>query len=1199
MTAFEFDGALPDARGQSNCYRSIDVCHPDDWEFLEQRDNMGAPDSFFLDFQKSLVACNEKGHPIPLRADWESRVEHHLEQSGDCISSRTRLCSILDQSWWLASVHANALPMIRQFVPFAAALVLARLDWMSKDERHMLFSSFRLSSFMAAACRSRGKKACGDILIATFCPALVPLLKASLFCPMNVTAKDLMAKLPTGILCDHQLAWSTIAFESGRRYAMDYSANHPNSRMLLEAISAMAHTSSPADDNLQLLKQLLLFEDCPGAVAARICAVSKDPPHMGMVYRLNVNHGGLDGTAVEWESPENWQLFVPCTSEEQWPESKPEDRDDISYPAFYEAADSGDAAAALVHLQTRIQDDGEPPNKDDPAEFFEGKDNGLNEGFNYLGLAAQLSHPEMIRLLLRFGYSNMPSAAGTAPLNVAALNTSKAPQERVRSCVQILLDHGADPNYAEPGDGSTALHNAVHNNQCGVVEELLTHPRSSLAAREHIHRLCGHDRAVGITPFCRALTRGEIGMIKLFLAHNVRLPLGPPPPGSFEEIFEDPQIFEDPVLRRACSESYLDLYCSIAMSVHEVTKEDCEHAPGDVLRCVLLVTATHEAHRPLQALQNIVSKVAAIGKSLPGFIDEIAGPGRILPWTKVWIHGLKADQHLNGQAAVVTRFTKGRYAVRLGNGAQVSCVAGNLETEQMKRGRLAEQQQRELRMREKALRQEKEETLKTADIKPAVMAVLGRKEIAATNFAATDIAVCEGGLQTEVGICHAPLCSKNSRTVRGTDSYFLLCCSENCTGPIDAAVVHFGCFNSLLDDAKELSGGGSLPSHILQSLPIWSTGPWDVLKHHASTPWPCNLLCTPGCSGYLSSVRSAKQVNGKTREAPYMTQLKPAQVQACQPARAAHPQHRARAKTTEDAVRGSEADAKAAQLLRIKEQKIADKHARAQQARSAAVLIVDGATQQLSGRRAGKKNFKKHQNKRESRILANAAKKCDLTASLCVFCQDNLCVFGPTSRIAVTKCRHLFHLHCWERSKQHQFYNEDKCPVCSSYGLCGSIVIASVADFQAKGQEHVGCWTCSVCTITDNTLVMYEDASCNTTCAVCGNNRQRQRDCQHPGGPRALRVQASEWKPASMSPAALRATALPVSLPGSAIPYDLECQICLDEQNNEPSNPSVLVCSSHHAFHTKCIRQWVEKSATCPSCQQKIGADALEFAFLN
>ncbi|XP_026662324.2 E3 ubiquitin-protein ligase AIRP1-like [Phoenix dactylifera] len=53
---------------------------------------------------------------------------------------------------------------------------------------------------------------------------------------------------------------------------------------------------------------------------------------------------------------------------------------------------------------------------------------------------------------------------------------------------------------------------------------------------------------------------------------------------------------------------------------------------------------------------------------------------------------------------------------------------------------------------------------------------------------------------------------------------------------------------------------------------------------------------------------------------------------------------------------------------------------------------------------------------------------------------------------------------------------------------------------------------------------------------------------------------------------------------------DKECPICLEEYDIE--NPKLILNCRHH-YHMQCILQWMERSATCPTCNRVMTFDEI------
>lgn len=50
---------------------------------------------------------------------------------------------------------------------------------------------------------------------------------------------------------------------------------------------------------------------------------------------------------------------------------------------------------------------------------------------------------------------------------------------------------------------------------------------------------------------------------------------------------------------------------------------------------------------------------------------------------------------------------------------------------------------------------------------------------------------------------------------------------------------------------------------------------------------------------------------------------------------------------------------------------------------------------------------------------------------------------------------------------------------------------------------------------------------------------------------------------------------------------ELFCSICLDVYLPD-DYVTMLPCDERHAFHTKCIEAWLDKSNRCPLCKKKV-----------
>eukprot|EP00937_MAST-01D_sp_MAST-1D-sp2_P006395 g6395.t1 len=101
-----------------------------------------------------------------------------------------RLRQVLEATQWWVQAHAHSPRPIREFSPFAIAMALGRMDWMTPEEARAAANP-SLAAFVATAQSTRGSGGGGNtVAIAAQEPALAPLLKAALFAPGNPLWRD-------------------------------------------------------------------------------------------------------------------------------------------------------------------------------------------------------------------------------------------------------------------------------------------------------------------------------------------------------------------------------------------------------------------------------------------------------------------------------------------------------------------------------------------------------------------------------------------------------------------------------------------------------------------------------------------------------------------------------------------------------------------------------------------------------------------------------------------------------------------------------------------------------------------------------------------------------------------------------------------------------------------------------------------------
>ena len=147
------------------------------------------------------------------------------------------------------------------------------------------------------------------------------------------------------------------------------------------------------------------------------------------------------------------------------------------------------------------------------------------QGFrpNYLSLAAQLGHVEVIEALCDVG--GYEAASTRCCLNAATLSTQSVSMARSAAAVRALLERGADASAVDK-DSCTPLFDAAIVKNAAVAELLLTHPRSAAAARS---ALDVPQASTGLTVLAKCMCAGAFGFVVLLVKHGARLSSEPPP----------------------------------------------------------------------------------------------------------------------------------------------------------------------------------------------------------------------------------------------------------------------------------------------------------------------------------------------------------------------------------------------------------------------------------------------------------------------------------------------------------------------------------------------------------------------------------------------------------------------------------------------------------------------------------------------
>eukprot|EP00929_Paragymnodinium_shiwhaense_P000612 TRINITY_DN100863_c0_g1_i1.p1 TRINITY_DN100863_c0_g1~~TRINITY_DN100863_c0_g1_i1.p1 ORF type:complete len:549 (+),score=111.29 TRINITY_DN100863_c0_g1_i1:275-1921(+) len=98
---------------------------------------------------------------------------------------------------------------------------------------------------------------------------------------------------------------------------------------------------------------------------------------------------------------------------------------------------------------------------------------------------------------------------------------------------------------------------------------------------------------------------------------------------------------------------------------------------------------------------------------------------------------------------------------------------------------------------------------------------------------------------------------------------------------------------------------------------------------------------------------------------------------------------------------------------------------------------------------------------------------------------------------------------------------------------------------------------------------------------------------QGPGARAALAASEEDWGDMPPEPASAQLVKRLQSKPSMAESQDVVCVICADEIGE--AGTSVLELSCGHAFHEQCIRRWLCRRHTCPSCRLELEVDDVRY----
>ena len=245
--------------------------------------------------------------------------------------------------WWVA-LHAHSPRLIREFCPFAVALLLDRADWLTEEEagaRQALNEIVRECSTKREWCAERGAVPFG---ISDQEPGLFPLLKAALFVPSCSFCQDIFCA--DGTAATTTTACRAAALASATRYWAAESPPQSLPNVVYEASRQWADTVTTAPGSGRLPKHrgsgssqtavllgLVTQLASSGGGAETLFAVMHAMAHKRMVLRVasvdepraivrftaqimraseRTRWSSVSEGDVVWDMPEDWAVTVPA-----------------------------------------------------------------------------------------------------------------------------------------------------------------------------------------------------------------------------------------------------------------------------------------------------------------------------------------------------------------------------------------------------------------------------------------------------------------------------------------------------------------------------------------------------------------------------------------------------------------------------------------------------------------------------------------------------------------------------------------------------------------------------------------------------------------------------------------------------------------------------------------------------------------------
>jgi len=257
-------------------------------------------------------------------------------------ANAARLRQLLAATPWWVALHEHSPRLIREFCPFAVALLLDRADWLTAEEA----AARELLHHLARVCGVQRDTSLhpGQLVITDMEPALLPLLKAALFVPSSPFCQDVFVVAGEGVsdnssgagparaaaLLAATHSWAadsppqslpTVVYESARQWADITSAADPlnkhrgggsmQSVMLLDLVTLLAKHGEGAET---------LFVIMGATAQGRLGVMLKpgDGDEVSLHAQITTDRG-LDGGAhasrsgcdAVWKMREDWVITMP------------------------------------------------------------------------------------------------------------------------------------------------------------------------------------------------------------------------------------------------------------------------------------------------------------------------------------------------------------------------------------------------------------------------------------------------------------------------------------------------------------------------------------------------------------------------------------------------------------------------------------------------------------------------------------------------------------------------------------------------------------------------------------------------------------------------------------------------------------------------------------------------------------------------